>query len=171
MDDLVQQCGDIRCHMRAMARDHFVQHSAQRVNVGASIDDSARDLLRCHVGEGSYQPSRVATGSRPALRRCIRPVLILEKPRQAEVQDLGATARSQDNIARLQVAMDDPFFVRELQRFRHFDGDRPSARFRQPAVRQSLRQGLACNVFEHNKVASLVGVEIEQRCDVRVEQA
>ena len=77
------------------------------MNVGASVDFSAQQLLRGHVRQSPRHGLRL----RETLRRSAR---CRQKPqlRQPEIQNLQSPVVSQSQVARLQVAMNDSVFVR-----------------------------------------------------------
>ena len=96
---------------RAMPGQHFVEHGTQREDVAPLIGGLTTNLLRRHVSD---RPEDGA-GCRVLRDRAIdgggrsdgRGVL-----RQAEVENLQASVARHEQVLRLQVAMDDSFFVR-----------------------------------------------------------
>ncbi len=86
--------------MKQLVEDH-----AQRVDVGGGVDRVAFDLLRRHVGGSA---DHAAGGGQP--------VLVVDQLGDPEVEDLRlATVRDQD-VVRLEVAVDDLVVVRDPDR-------------------------------------------------------
>ena len=117
----------------AHAGKHFVEHGAKRKDVGARIGGLAAYLLRRHVARRAHDHSRrcVRTGEGDFVRIS---AWALRQLRQSKIEDLDAPIFRDENIFGLQVAVDDPFFVRR----RESVGDLHSV-----LDRLTLRQGAA----------------------------
>ena len=90
---------------RWLAVQQLVQDHSQRVDVSRGIDRVAFDLLGRHVGR---RADHAAGGGQP--------VLVVDQLGDSEVEDLGlAPVRDQD-VVRLEVAMDDLVVVRDTDR-------------------------------------------------------
>jgi hypothetical protein len=102
------------------ARQHLVHHEAEREDVRAMVDRGGPQLLGCHVADGAHDET--GASERGAGLR----VLGVDELRDAEVEDLHAAIAREEQILRLQVAMDDPPSVcgREPARNLHATVDR-----------------------------------------------
>jgi hypothetical protein len=107
--DLLRGAADVR----RLAGQHLVQHAGQRVDVAARAD-----LLLCRRLLGTHVVRRAETQARlrhpPARRRT-------HCQRDAEVRHHGATLVQQD-VLRLDVAMDDAVAVRVVEGVSHAHG-------------------------------------------------
>ncbi len=104
------------------AREHLVEHRAEREDVGAVVGGFAAHLLRGHVpgrsqheaGAGRWRGRQVRDGRVLAGR--------LDQPGQPEVEDLGAAVGRHEDVVGLQVAVDDALRVRGRQALRDLAG-------------------------------------------------
>ena len=99
----------------AAARDHLVQHEAERVEVRARRDRAAQELLG----------GRVAERADEALPRRARRCLVLEA-RDAEVEQLRqrlAVVVVEEDVVGLHVAVDDAVLVRARERIEQIGRD------------------------------------------------
>ena len=96
-----------------MAAKHLVEHHAQAVDVGAAVDPvrRARDLLGRHIRWGAGDDAEFGT---------VRPRLVEAEP---EVDEDGAAIRRDDDVRRLDVAVDDEPGVGVGQGVGHGGGD------------------------------------------------
>ena len=91
------------------AGEHLVEHDAERVEVGLAGDRLAERLLgRDVVGRAEHAPGD-------------RQPLLGERARDAEVGDLGAAFLADEDVLRLDVAVDDHALVRGAERARDLD--------------------------------------------------
>src|SRR5579864_7052887 len=95
---------------------HFIEHGPKGEQVGARVQFLAAHLLRRRIGNradgasGTRQHLLVDTPRFPfGSRRNHREF------RQSEIQHLGVTLRSHENIGRFDVAVHDPFSVRRIE--------------------------------------------------------
>ena len=129
----------------ALAGEHFVEDAAQREDVAARVGRLPGDLLRGHVADGSDYHPRLGVRGRLAERSGVGSEWILLG--QAEIEDLHLAVCGDENIGRLEVAMNDPLRVRGGQPIRHRGSDlrRLSPRQRlagQPLVKRFSAQQL-----------------------------
>ena len=141
---------------RRLTGQHFVQHSRQGVHVTARVDPLvAARLLRAHVGCGAHRD----TGA--GQRRSFRASSLLHQLRDPEVGHQGVTA-GQEDVLRLDIAMDHAVFVRVLQRVADLGRDADGVVDREWSVAtEPLPQRLSFHVFHYieQQPVCLVGLE------------
>ena len=105
---------------RRMAGQHFVQHTAKCPDVGALVDGLPSRLLRTHVGRRAEDGPflRAAHGHGRRLQLAGR------RLREAEVQHLHDAVRSDFDIRRFEIPVNDPFLVRGVERIGDLTRDR-----------------------------------------------
>ena len=96
---------------RRRAREALVENAGERVDVGATVDRAALDLLRRGV---LGRPDEAAGARRP-----VRPELL----RDAEVGEEDAIVVADEDVRGLHVAMDEPAYVGRVERRAHLRGD------------------------------------------------
>ena len=95
-----------RAHERWVARDHLVEHAAERVHVAPTVEVGvAGGLLRTHV--------RRRADGHPRLRQLLSGRV--HRPRNAEV-DQNGTSRQEQNVLGFDIAVDDVLLMRVVQR-------------------------------------------------------
>ena len=118
--------GDVVALERPRARQHLVEHGAERPDVAAPIGLASLGLLGAHVRRGAEQHAALdqrRTGDRRARRRRRRwpRRLRLHDLGQPEVEQLHRAVRPQLDVGGLEIAMDDALLVRRFEA----DGDLP----------------------------------------------
>src|SRR5208282_6671739 len=108
---------------RASSR-HLIDHSAQRKKIGARIEPFAASLLRRHVSNSANRTARASEAGRA--QTVLRNPNRFSSPStcelgEAEIQNLHLTPLGNENIRRLNVAMDDALGVRGVQRVRQLN--------------------------------------------------
>ncbi len=96
---------------RKFSRKHFKEDNAERPDVGAVIDGQALRLFRGHVSGRSQ--ARAFNGD---------PLATIAQ-RQAKIQNVGVPLGRDDDVAALDVTMNDAALVRLFQPFRNLDGN------------------------------------------------
>ena len=119
-----QQVDRARRLEREPPREHPEQDHAERVDVARGRGGLSRSLLRRHVRGRSDQ--------RAGLRQRVH----AGHPGDAEVRDLGATLLVEEDVRRLQVAVDEPVLVRVREPGRDLGRDRPGLGVRQRPARR-----------------------------------
>ena len=99
-----------------VARQHFEHHAAQREEVAAAVEVAARGLLRAHIRRGADGDADLREHH---AGRCRRGHQRLANP---EVGDDRVAFVEQD-VLRLDVAVDDVAPVRVIEGVSHFHGD------------------------------------------------
>ncbi len=109
-DDCLRRAADVR----RLAGEHLVRHGPQRVDVGAGIDRAVtRGLLRAHV----LRRTERETGLRHALAAGLA-----HGEGDAEVRHERLAVGEQD-VLRLEIAVDDATAMRVVERLRDGDGE------------------------------------------------
>ena len=93
--------------VRHFTREHFIQHAAQTVDVASPIHLGARCLLRAHVCRRTDRDAGPGQRVRDA-----------ECPSDPEVSHQHLTATGEQNVLRLDVAVNHAVLVRVVQRNR-----------------------------------------------------
>ena len=159
-NDLLRRAATKRC----MTSQHLVRHDAKRVQIHAMIESGIRrGLLGRHVRRRAHcQPRR---GERRALRG------IAHGLGNAEVGHQGVSIGEQ-NVFRLDVAVDDAALVRVGERVGHFAQDVHRVADRQRATsRQQIAERFTVHKGHDVEQHRTGSAGIEQRQDVRVLQA
>ena len=143
---------------RDLAREHLVQHHTERVEIGARVDGRPACLLRREVLRRA--------DDRAHLRHLGR-----AGPRDAEVRHLQPAVAADDDVVRLDVAVNDPVAVGERERAQDLARivDRDRDRCRAVADEQLLERA-PVEVLHRDVVGALGATAIEDRDDVRVVQ-
>lgn len=94
--------GEWRC-----ARQHLVQHHAERKDVAPRIDRLAARLFGRHIGDGAKYESVGGPHVRARNGRGIRSVFAvrLDQPGDAKVDNLGVAIVRQDHVFGLEIAV------------------------------------------------------------------
>jgi hypothetical protein len=149
---------------RRLADDEREERRAQRVDVGAAVHPRLVQplLRRDEVGRADH---------RAVVELLRQPVLGLGGTGQAHVENLDRPAPVADEVAGLDVAVDEPLLVRVLQAGR---GLRDVLRRRGvrdgPVAVENLLERLALDVLHHEVRRVVVPGDVEDADDVRVVQ-
>ena len=152
------------------SRGHLVEHEAEREEVRPGVERFAGGLLRRHVEDcPDRDPGRC---DQPGLGRrvCLRFAQALHF-RQPEVEHLRAPVAGDEDVRRLDIAMDDALGVRGLERIRDLNSQ--IEHFWEPegmAIRQPLPQRLAFEQLHGQQRLTVGVVDLVDRADVRVVQ-
>jgi hypothetical protein len=146
---------------RAGSGRQLVQDDAQSEEVAAVIDDATSQLLRRHVVDGANggaDTGQVVGRLALAARRKVR--------RQAKIEQLDQTAVGQEDVSRLDVAVDDARFVRSAKRLHHLSYDVDDFCQRRRPAHQSCLQADALEELHGDKGERLARAGIENSADV-----
>jgi hypothetical protein len=106
---------------RAPAGEHLEQHAAKCPDVGARVDRLTARLLGTHVGRCADHGERL--GERGDLGCRIAARARIERLGQTEVEHFHHTIGANHDIGRLEIAVNDPLFVRGFERLDDLLGD------------------------------------------------
>ena len=153
---------------RRRAGRHLVEDDAEREQIAAAVDLEAPRLLRRHVVDGAQR----RTGGReliggPRLGRD-RPASGLGQLRHAEVQHLHFTAPGDEQVRRLEVAVDDALAMRGVERVGDVLAVAQHLVQRDRAARDPRLQRLALQQLHHHELLAGVLADVVQRADVRM---
>ena len=143
---------------RPAARYRLVQHDAQRIDVGRERDLPAGDLFRADVlGRPEDHPGRRDPNRRVGCAR------------DPEVDHPHVPTPLDEDIGRLDVAMDDAALVCSLQRAGHVDDDAErDVELQTPVALEDALQILSVDQLHDDEVDAIVRAGVIDRRDVRV---
>ena len=100
---------------------HLIEHHAERKQIGPRVKFLAARLLRRHVNRGSRNDAH--RGQRILHRGFFAgcEALVPQQFSQAKIEDFGLSARSKEDVGRLDIAMNDALGVRSRQRVRNLN--------------------------------------------------
>ena len=152
------------------ARQHLVEHRPEREDVGARVGGLAAHLLGRHVADRSQDRARLrrARGGRRAGLAAVAPAAF--PFREAEVEDLQPALPGDEDVLRLQVAVDDPLVVRGGQGLGQLHRVLHGLAHGQGARRQPLPQRLALEQLHDGVGRPGLAAEVVDREDARVRQ-
>jgi hypothetical protein len=165
-DGALQRRGRLGALVRPLAAQQLVEHHAQRVHVAGRRERQSRKLLRARVARRQR-----AAGLARELGLGDGVALGVEQLGDPEVQQPHLTLRRDQDVGRLQVAVDDEVRVCMLHGQQHLAEEPHALAQRQPALVAPGRDRLALDVLQREPrlpVARDAGVE--QTRDVRMAQ-
>ena len=136
------------------SRKHFIQHHAERPDIGAPIHIAASELFRRHVAGGSDRGSRLG---QPRDSRT---------QRQPEIQDAGVPLGVHDDVVALDIAMDDSHLVRLVQAAGDLEADIDRLANGQRPPGDLSQQRLALQVCHGDKGLALDFFHVIDRANV-----
>ena len=143
------------------AGEQHVQNHAERVDVGRRRDRIAAHLFR--RGELRREGTR-------ALDRDAR--IVVEQLGDAEVEQLHVAVARDENVRRLEVAMDDEIRVRAGHRVEHAEKETDALFRRQHVLRRVRVEALSVDVLEHEiRLPAAAHARVEQACDAGMREA
>jgi hypothetical protein len=118
-----------------VAGGHLVKDDTEGEDVGARVQVFAPRLFRGHVGHRAHRRAGTGQGILHVLRLGVRAGdgrAVFQQLGETEVEDLGVAARGDEDVGRLDVAVDDTAGVRGVQRIGDLDGqvDQATGRLR-----------------------------------------
>ena len=108
------------------ARQHLVEHAAERPDVRPLVDRLPARLLRAHVGRRpeNHPVTRAADAGSRRLCQIRAGGIAARRLRQAEVEDLDDAVGRDLDVGRFQIAVNDALLVRRFQRLGDLPRDR-----------------------------------------------
>lgn len=171
VQDLVGDEGGGCAAERGGTGRHFIEHGAERKQVGAGIQFLATHLLGRHVGEGADDRS----GDRKRLgATCggqVRRAGQLARRRllgQTEIQNLGPPVTGDEEVGGFEVAMDDASGVRGLQRIGKLDCPAQQVGQGQRPAGDAFAQRGAIEVLHRNVSLSVGFAQVVNGADIGV---
>ena len=125
--DRRERVGNVVALERSLARQHLVEHGAERPHVAPLVSLASLRLLGTHVGGGAENHAHSGHGGTGDRGRrghvCAWRRDGLQRLREAEVQHFHRAVGSQLDIRRLEIAVDDPLLVGRFERLRDLPRD------------------------------------------------
>ena len=149
LQDRAEDLDDRVAGKRRPAGQHFVEHAAERPDVGACVRGSRVGLLRRHVRAvpritpGWWQSPSWVTATCPVRR------VGTDRLRQAEVEHLHVPVGRDLDVRGLQIAMDDALAVRRFQRLGNLASDLQRLVHRHRPVGETIAESLALDQLQH----------------------
>ncbi len=146
-DVLICHCDGRITNERWLAGEHFVQHAAQRVHVGAGVDLLTARLFGGEILRGADHGRGLGDVAG-----------IGERARDAEVHHLHRAGVADHDVRGFDVAVDDPVLVAEVQRLARIGDDLDGpARLHRPVGVHDVAQRDAFDVLHHDVGQGTVG--------------
>ncbi len=159
---------------RTPAGEHLVQHGAEGPDVRTLVDDLPARLLGTHVRRGAENHPGVRHRGRVIVGDVDmfgdRAGRGFHRFRQPEVEHLHRAVTSHLDVRGLQIAMNDPLFVRGFQGVRDLLRDRQASSIGICALRDPLREIVTLNEFHHERTYNPRLFEAVDVRDVRMVQ-
>lgn len=159
------QFGELPFRKRALPGRALVKHRACRINIRPRIRRVIPQLLRRHIRCCAEKTGCLFDAQR-GLGRSLR----MKELRKAEIQYLQPLVRREAQIPRLEVAVQHALRVRRFESCRELRADSRHFLERQSAGRKALVQRSPRHELHHQKVRSVVRIEIENRANIRMIQ-
>ena len=153
--DLSTRSGDA-----ADARRHFREHKSESEEIGTRVQRLTRSLFRSHVS-GSADDHAVAG-------QWLLPSDVARQLGQPEIKDLRVLCPCEEQIARLDVAVNDACRVGGLQTIDDFQRQRNEVPLIERAALQTLPQRFAFQILHDDERSTVVVAEVVDGADVRV---
>ena len=153
-----------------LAGGHLIEHHAKGKKIGSRIEFLAARLFRRHVnrGAGDY----TYCGERVFHRSFVagpQPV-VAQQLGQPEIQDFRLAARSEEDVGRLDIAMDDPLGVGSGERVGHMNGDIEEFVDIHGLAPDALLQALALQLFHDDEGMAVVVFDFVDGADAGMVQ-
>ena len=156
-----------RAIKRQPAGEALEHHDAERENIGPPVKRPAARLLGRHVpwradDDAALARIRPGRGIGRAGQR---------QPREAKIDHFHVPAGADDDVGRLDVAVDQAAAVRRGQRLSDFTRIAHGVVDRQGSAAQPVAQRLPFDVLDDEEVDAVVTADVVERADVRMIEA
>jgi hypothetical protein len=129
---------------------------------------SPRTCSGDNVAHGAEHHPRRGAGGRPCGHRLVGGLGGVQDPGETEVQDLGAAFAGDENIVRLQIAMDDVAFVRRGQATRDLRAELDGLAQRKGAAFERGPERLSLEQLGYHELQGALHADVVDREDVGV---
>ena len=156
---------------RQLAGRHLVQHRTERKQ-SVRASSSLPDLLRRHVGHRAQRRARTGqVSAHPRSAVSVADLLLAERCvdvhlGQSEIEDLGVPALGDENVRRLDVAMNDAFGVRGVERIGDLDAESRTDVDLQRTCRDAVLQRHAIEKLHGDERAAILLADFVDGADV-----
>ena len=154
------------------ASRHLVQHDAERKEIGARVEVESARLLRRHVrdrADGRAAVGDVGGGDGDAAVTG-RFLIARRKLGEAEIQHLCLASARDEDVCRLDVAVDDAARVGGIQRVGDVNAQFQEVVDGQGPLADAMLQRPAVEQLHHEEPLAVVLADVEERADVGVIQ-
>ena len=153
---------------RALARQHLVEHGAEREHVAAMVHGQTADLFRRHVPERAEHRARRRVRQLRREQRAIR--TRSRRFRQAKVENLHVVIARDHHVLGLQIPMHDAARVSRAEALGDLQRVRDRFARRNRAALEARAQRLAVNQLHDDERGAGVVAEFEDGEDVRMRE-
>ena len=143
---------------RPLAGDGFEEADAEGPDVRSPVDRSALQLLRAHECRGAHQAT---LAGEVALDRGEVAHDRLHRLGESEVEDLDPAVGRDLDVRRLQVAVDEPFFVRRPEPLGDLDEECGGLVSRHRSAPDAIGQRVPFHQLHHERAAAVLGLAEE----------
>ena len=148
----------------AAGGEHLVEDAAKTEDVGASVSSLTPSLLRRHVGRRTENN----TGAGLEGERSITGGVRRGKTSQTEIKDLYLAIRTNKNVVRLNVPVNDTLFVGSAKATSDLGGNLDRLALRKWAGLEALAQGFSFQQFGDDEGEIVVVADVENGQNVGV---
>ena len=152
-----------------LAGGHLIERRSKRKQVGAAVEFLAPGLLRRHIGDGAQGAARTGEVARGlvAVGRDTWVAAVVEL-RQPKIQQLRLAVFGDEDIRRLDVAMDDALGMRRIERVGNLNSQVEQEVDRQRLAVDAMLERLPLEKLHREKGAAVVFANVVDRADIRM---
>jgi hypothetical protein len=149
---------------------HLIEHGAEREQIGAAVEIFSADLLRAHVShgaDGGAGAGEICLDG-DGRRGCSAAELRGGELGEAEIENFGLTFRRDEDICRLDVAMDDAFGVGGVESTGDLHAEIEDGFDVEGLFRDQMLEGVALEKFHGDECAIFTLVDVVDGANVGV---